>query len=157
MARFLVVLIASFSLLATPVAAVDSYEPTSPTNNNSSSSSEDTLIRNARAAISKKQWAKAIVELKKADKLNSKNADTKNLLGFAHRKMGQTRPAMRYYQAALRIDPNHKGANEYLGELYLTLKQPPKAQAQLAKLEKICGTGCAEYKTLQKSIAKYKK
>jgi hypothetical protein len=60
-------------------------------------------------------------------------------------------------KAALKIDPNHLGANEYLGELYLKLKQPAKANAQLAKLEQICGTNCAEYKDLAQDIAKYKK
>jgi Flp pilus assembly protein TadD len=155
--RFLAVLIASLSLLATPAVAVDYYEPATPTDKNTATSSEDSLIRSARAAISKKQWSKARQDLIKADKLNSRNADTKNLLGYVNRQMGQTKPAMRYYRAALRIDPNHRGANEYLGELFLTRKQPAKAQAQLKKLEQICGTNCAEYKTLQKSIAKYKK
>jgi hypothetical protein len=39
----------------------------------------------------------------------------------------------------------------------LKLKQPDKAKAQLAKLEQICGTNCAEYKDLANDIAKYKK
>ena len=71
--------------------------------------------------------------------------------------MNDTKSSMKYYRAALKIDPNHLGANEYLGELYLKLKQPAKAKAQLAKLEKICGTDCAEYKTLSRNISKYKK
>ena len=29
-----------------------------------------------------------------------------------------------YYEKALSLDPRHKGAHEYIGELYLKLKQP---------------------------------
>ncbi len=147
------------SLLATPAVAVDAYPEPAPTasSNNSSVSAEAKLLTSARKSISQKKWSVARASLMKADKLNSRNADTKNLLGYVNRKMNKTKPAMRYYNAALRIDPNHRGANEYLGELYLMLNQPAKAQAQLQKLEQICGTNCREYKVLSKAIAKAKK
>lgn len=147
----------ALGVLAGPAIAVDYSTPTTPTDESSANNAEAQLLKSARGAISKKQWAKARADLIKADRLNSRNADTKNLLGYVNRKMGQTKPAMRYYKAALRLNPDHRGANEYLGELYLMLKQPTKAQAQLKKLEQICGTSCPEYKELAKSISKYKK
>ena len=52
--------------------------------------------------------------------------------------------------------PNHRGANEYIGVAWLRVKQPAKAQEHLARLEKICGKGCDEYKDLAKAIADYK-
>lgn len=158
--RFLKICIASLlalGVLAGSATAVDYSTPTTPSGESSANNAEAQLLKSARTAISKKQWSKARADLLKADKLNSRNADTKNLLGYVNRKMGQTKPAMKYYKAALRINPSHRGANEYLGELYLMRKQPAKAQAQLKKLEQICGTSCPEYKELAKSISKYKK
>lgn len=145
-------------LLATPAVAVDAYPEPAPTKSSSTSvSAEGKLLASARKAISQKNLSKARADLLKADKLNSRNADTKNLLGYVNRKMNKTKPAMRYYRAALRIDPNHRGANEYLGELYLMLNRPAKAQEQLQKLEQICGTDCREYKVLSRAINKVKK
>ena len=54
------------------------------------------------------------------------------------------------------IDPNHKGANEYLGELYLKLDQLEKAEAQLARLDDICTFGCEEYNDLKAAIETHK-
>ena len=48
----------------------------------------------------------------------------------------------------------HRGANEYLGQLYLKTGKMKEAQAQLAKLQKICGKGCEEYESLRTAIAK---
>jgi protein involved in temperature-dependent protein secretion len=53
---------------------------------------------------------------------------------------------------ALKLDPNHKGANEYLGELYVDMGDMAKAQAQLAKLQQLCPSGCDEYSELKKAI-----
>ncbi len=65
-------------------------------------------------------------------------------------------PTETYYDQALTIDPKHKGANEYLGELYLKLGQLEKAEAQLARLDDICTFGCEEYDELKAAIETYK-
>jgi tetratricopeptide (TPR) repeat protein len=155
----------TLGLSSSPGMAADPYTEPAPAATTESKTNKKTkakdsvesLLKSSRSSISKKKWAQAKKDLIKADKLNSKNADVKNLLGFVTRNMNDTKSSMKYYQAALKINPNHLGANEYLGELYLKLKQPAKAKTQLAKLEKICGTSCAEYKTLSRNIAKYKK
>jgi len=155
----------TLGLSSSPAMAADPYTEPAPSATTESKTNKKTkakdsvesLLKSSRSSISKKKWAQAKKDLIKADKLNSKNADVKNLLGFVTRNMNDTKSSMKYYQAALKIDPNHLGANEYLGELYLKLKQPDKAKAQLAKLEQICGTNCAEYKDLAQDIAKYKK
>ncbi|HEV2038937.1 MAG TPA: hypothetical protein VGT81_02645, partial [Casimicrobiaceae bacterium] len=58
------------------------------------------------------------------------------------------------YEEALRLDPQHKGAHEYLGEAYVIAKNIPKAQEHLAALEKLCGRSCPEYKDLDEAIRK---
>ncbi|HEX6690811.1 MAG TPA: hypothetical protein VF110_06650, partial [Burkholderiales bacterium] len=59
------------------------------------------------------------------------------------------------YNEALRIEPKHKGANEYLGEAYLMVNNLPKAKEQLSALDKICFLPCKEYNDLKKSIADF--
>jgi hypothetical protein len=58
---------------------------------------------------------------------------------------------------ALKINPNHKGAHEYIGEAYLMDGKPAEAEAHLAKLEQICGNrSCEEYQDLAKAIGEWK-
>ena len=113
----------------------------------------------ARAAIKAKDWQKSISELSLQAKEKPGNADTYNLLAYSLRK--QATPdlpkAFEYYRMALKVDPKHKGAHEYIGEAYLMDKQPAKADEHLASLKTICGnTTCEEYQDLAKSIAAYK-
>ena len=62
-----------------------------------------------------------------------------------------------YYEKALSLDPPHKEAHEYIGELYLKLKQPEKAKEHLAKLDSICFFGCEEFDELKEAIRITKK
>ena len=67
------------------------------------------------------QYEQAISLLQNATAKKAGNADIQNSLGFANRKLKRYDAAMRHYKAALQIKPDHRGANEYLGELYLEL------------------------------------
>jgi tetratricopeptide (TPR) repeat protein len=110
----------------------------------------------AKLKIGAKDFVSAIVLLEEVDRLQPSNADTNNLLGFAHRKIGKLDKAQAFYQKALSIDPKHRGALEYQGELYLLLNKPTSAKTNLGKLKVICGTKCGEYVDLQKAISAYK-
>jgi hypothetical protein len=55
----------------------------------------------------------------------------------------------------LALNPDHRGANEYLGELYLELGNPDKAREQLAKLQGLCPKGCPEYDDLSKAVGAF--
>lgn len=83
------------------------------------------------------------------------SADILNYLGFTNRMIGRYSTSMGFYQQALKEDPDHKGAHEYLGELYLNLHDLTSAQGQLAELTRLCPSGCDELDTLTKSIASY--
>ena len=111
----------------------------------------------AMKLIKKKSYSLAIENLLKAEKYNKKDADIYNYLGFSHRKIGDLEKAALYYNKALTISPNHQGALEYQGEMFLTLGQLPKAEANLKKLGKLCFLGCKEEKMLKESILKFKK
>ena len=106
--------------------------------------------------IKGEKYDEAIPLLKQVVADNPKDADAWNYLGYASRKLGRKEDAMGYYQKALAIDPKHKGAHEYLGELYLQLDDLPKAEAELATLKTLCPGGCEEVEELEANIADYK-
>lgn len=105
--------------------------------------------------IHHEQYGDAIPHLQNALEQKPHDADILNYLGFTERMIGNYNYSMAYYQKALTEDPDHKGAHEYLGELYLDLKDLPNAQAQLAILQKLCDGDCDEVAALTKSIATY--
>ncbi len=80
------------------------------------------------------------------------DSDTLNYLGFAHRKLGRNEDALRYYEEALELEPEHLGANEYLGELFIQTGELDKAATQLEILTKLCGS-CEESEMLAEAIS----
>jgi tetratricopeptide (TPR) repeat protein len=104
--------------------------------------------------LNAKNFKLALADLKVIDSEFKNNADVNNLLGYSSRKLKQYKPAARYYEKALRIDPNHLGAIEYQGELFVLTNKVSAAKRNLAKLEKLCGLKCGEYLDLKKAIGK---
>ena len=110
----------------------------------------------ARTLVQQKKWSTAVDELKKLNATGS--ADWNNLMGYSLRKglPPDYAGADKFYSEALRIEPKHRGALEYSGELYLITGDLPKAEQRLAMLDKVCTLSCEEYADLKKSVAKYK-
>ena len=75
-------------------------------------------------------------------------------LGFATRKLGDYENGEKYYLQGLEIDPNHKGINEYLGELYVATNRMDLAKERLKVLE---NCNCEEYQELKEVIEGTKK
>ena len=107
--------------------------------------------------ISNGNYQLAIKYLLKAATTSPKNPDVYNLLGFSHRKLDKVEEAFKYYNRALKLNPRHRGANEYIGELYLRTKNLSKAEEHLEVLDDVCFFGCDEYDDLKDAIEKYKK
>jgi len=80
------------------------------------------------------------------------NPDIMSLLGFSYRKTQNYEDALTFYEWALKAEPDHRGANEYLGELYLETNQFDKAVEQLQILDNLCRTNCKEYTKLKQMI-----
>jgi tetratricopeptide (TPR) repeat protein len=114
-------------------------------------------FENGKAAIAAKQYTNAIGWLKRAVAAEPNNPEAYNLLGYATRKSGDPNGSLQYYQKALSLDPKHLGANEYIGEAYLMLDQPQRAEEHLARLGQLCTFGCKEERELKAAIANYKK
>ena len=116
-------------------------------------------LAEARKAIDLKDWDRAVGLLTRAVRTDSSNADAFNLLGFSYRKQGKAQlpKAFEAYRQALRLDPGHRGAHEYLGEAYLLDEQPAEAERLLIRLEALCGNRrCEEYVDLAKAIGAYR-
>lgn len=103
------------------------------------------------------KYHKAIDQLHNVLDEDPDNPDIMSLLGFSYRKTQNYEDALTFYQWALRVEPKHRGANEYLGELYLETNQFDKAMHQLEILDGLCAFNCKEYSTLKKAIDTYQK
>ena len=101
-----------------------------------------------------KRYEKALKLLTKSNIEKPNNADTLNYLGFTTRKLGDFSNGEKFYLEGLAIEPNHKGINEYLGELYVATNRINLAKERLNILE---NCDCEEYNELKKIIAGTKK
>ena len=116
-----------------------------------------THINAAKKFEEKNKLKKAKKKYEKAQKLliqsNQKfpnKVDTLNYLGFTTRKLGDYENGEKYYLQGLKIDPNHKGINEYLGELYVATNRHNLA---VKRLEVLKNCNCKEYEDLKAIIA----
>ncbi|MBX9727640.1 MAG: tetratricopeptide repeat protein [Sphingopyxis sp.] len=110
-----------------------------------------------KKAVAAKDWPGALKALSAAVKKEPDNADIHNLLGFSYRNSGQMDLAFQHYDRALKIDPRHLGAHEYVGEAYLMTNNLAKAEEHLAALKRHCSRVCEERDDLEKAIAAYRK
>ena len=128
----------------------------SSSSSSSSSSPTDKAYKKAVSLIEADNCTAALPILEQVVVDNAKSADAWNYLGFCNRKLGHFETALQYYDNALAIDPEHLGANEYMGELYLQMGQLAKAEERLKVLDGACFFGCDPYDELKQAIADYK-
>ena len=106
----------------------------------------------AVALINERRYEDAVAKLQAASATFGQHPGILTYLGFANRKLGRFEVAKNYYQQALRVAPDHKGATEYVGELMVERGDRAGAAKMLAKLERICTFGCAEADELRRWI-----
>ena len=98
-----------------------------------------------------KLYNSAYKQLLEAYKIERRNPDILNYLGFTLRKTGNFEQAEKYYLQGLEIKPDHNGINEYLGELYIQTNRIDRAKERLAVLQ---NCNCEEYNELKTLIEK---
>jgi tetratricopeptide (TPR) repeat protein len=138
-------------LCAVPTVMARAVETTPAVNK------EDSDFVAGKKAIVRKEWKAAVEALLKAEPRLPENADLQNYLGYAYRHLNELEASFKHYKEALRIDPKHLGAHEYIGQAYLKAGQPEQAAQHLATLETLCGKSCEEYRDLAKAIVAYNK
>ena len=141
--RYLLTLVLTVGLVSATMAA------------GSTSSSKPSKLEAAEQEIKAGNYSRAIELLQKAVASDAQNADAWNYLGFSQRKLEKFDQALGAYRKALAIDPDHRGANEYLGELYLQTGELEKAKERLRKLDDVCFFGCEEFDDLKQAIKAY--
>ena len=146
------------TLFVTLMLTTNSHAAGSSSSSSSSSNYDKAvkLIKSAKKYELKEKVDKAKKNYEKAQKLliksndkNPNNADTLNYLGFTTRKLGDYENGEKYYLRGLAIEPNHKGINEYLGELYVVTNRINLAKERLEVL-KDCS--CEEFDELKAVI-----
>ena len=149
----ILLLLVSFNVSGAGTESSNSDSTTTPDQINS-------LYELAEKHIYNKKYDKSLKLLKKLTKredLGTRRADIYNLLGFSYRKLENPEldKSFAAYMMALEIDPEHVGAHEYLGELYLMRDQKNQAMRMLSKLENLVGKNAEEYKDLLQAIENY--
>ena len=137
-------LVIGASVAATGALAIDNI-----------TSKDAPYLASMRAKIEAKDYMGALAELTPMLETNQ-HADVYSLMGFALRKTSDYKQAYTFYRKALDFDPEHKGALEYLGELYVETGQVDKARENVVLLQKLCPVGCEELMDLQEAIASAK-
>ena len=149
----ILLLLVAFNVSGAGTESSNSDSTTTPDQINS-------LYELAEKHIYNKKYDKSLKLLKKLTKredLGTRRADIYNLLGFSYRKLENPEldKSFAAYMMALEIDPEHAGAHEYLGELYLMRDQKNQAMRMLSKLENLVGKNAEEYKDLLQAIENY--
>ena len=136
-------------MLALPSPALAASDPVTAPN--------DPVLEKVTAATKNQDWASAQAMLRDALSADPQNASYHNLYAYSVRKGAS--PDMnlvfKHYNEALRIDPKHRGAHEYIGEAYLMVGNVAKAKEHLAQLDKLCFFSCSEFSDLKKAISDY--
>ena len=117
------------------------------------SAAESEAFQQAAKLIEAEDYAAALPVLQRLAPEMPDNADVYNLLGFAYRKTGDLDQSAAAYERALFLQPDHLGALEYQGELFLTLGDLKSAEANLARLALLCASPCEERDDLADAIA----
>jgi tetratricopeptide (TPR) repeat protein len=117
----------------------------------------DPDFKAGKTALAAEDWRRAIAAFELAALRDPQNADIQNYIGYGYRRLRQLGPAIGHYQQALVLNPRHRSALEHLGEAYLVLGEPAKAEQLLGALENLCLIPCEEFDDLKRAIAAYKK
>ena len=163
--RFLTLAICAMALIAVPVinnaraAGGDSPAPATDSSSSkdkkkksdkNSSIDDPKFIEGYRAAYAtiydRNDYTSAIAQLKALGQ--DDRADVANLIGYSYRKLGEYKVSQAWYQRALQADPNHVRTWQYYGLWQLEQGNRDQAQYHLGRIKQICGTDCAEYKSL---------
>lgn len=118
---------------------------------------KDPALAAIQAAVARSDWTQARALARAGIEKDARNAEYHNLYAYAIRKGANPEMDLvfKHYNEALRLDPRHRGAHEYLGEAYLMVGNLAKAKEELKALDDLCFFSCQEFTMLKKAIADY--
>jgi hypothetical protein len=107
--------------------------------------------REAYATIYDRQdYAGAIEQLKALG--HDDFANVANLIGYSYRKLGDYKLSQVWYERALKSDPDHVLTWQYYGLWQIEQGNRDQALYHLSRIAAICGTECAEYRSLAAAL-----
>ena len=119
-----------------------------------SSLGDPAFVEGYRAAYAtiydRNEYADAIVQLKALG--HDDHPNVANLIGYSYRKLGDYKLAQAWYERALKADPNHVLTWQYYGLWQIEQGNRDQAQYHLNRIAAICGTDCAEYRSLAEAL-----
>ena len=137
-----------------PTPPADSSKDKKKKNDKGSSIDDPKFLEGYRTAYTtiydRHDYAAAIAQLKVLGQ--DDRADVANLIGYSYRKLGDYRLSQVWYERALQADPNHVRTWQYYGLWQLEQGNRESAQYHLSRIKQICGTECAEYKSLAMAL-----
>ena len=129
--------------------------------------SSDSEYADGKEAFEAGEWRQAINWLNKVVARRPWHDNAHNMLGFSWRQIGDYDRAFIHYYEALRLNPRHRGALEYLATTYLELGRIDEANATAIRLTEVCDfsvmafdnqgwkSGCEELQILKAAYAKH--
>jgi tetratricopeptide (TPR) repeat protein len=166
--RMLALAMYSVALIAAPLASANANGGESPSPppksdvkknrkpNKTSSIDDPRFIEGYRAAYTtiydRNDYTAAIDQLKALGQ--DDRADVANLIGYSYRKLGDYKVSQIWYERALKADPNHVRTWQYYGLWQLEQGNRDQAQYHLSRIGELCGTDCAEYRSLAAALEK---
>jgi tetratricopeptide (TPR) repeat protein len=124
--------------------------------NKQSSTVDPAFAQGYRAAYTtiydRNEYADAIVQLKALG--HDDHPNVANLIGYSYRKLGDYKLSQIWYERALKADPNHVLTWQYYGLWQLEQGNREQAQYHLSRIAAICGSDCAEYRSLAAALEK---
>ena len=137
-----------------PSPSTDSTKDKKKKHDKSSSIDDPKFIDGYRTAYAtiydRHDYASAIAQLKALGQ--DDRADVANLIGYSYRKLGDYKVSQVWYERALKADPNHVRTWQYYGLWQLEQGNRDQAQYHLSRIRDICGSECAEYKSLAMAL-----
>tara|TARA_A100001037_G_scaffold285343_1_gene292568 strand:- start:1907 stop:2374 length:468 start_codon:yes stop_codon:yes gene_type:complete len=111
----------------------------------------------AQKHVQAENYKEATTLLQRVVAAQPQNVNAYNLLAYSQRKSDDLKASLVNYKKALAMDPSHKDAHEYIGELYLRLGDLASAEKHLNRLNQLCLFGCEQLDELKAAVAAYKK
>jgi len=104
------------------------------------------------AVYDRTDYASAIEQLKALG--HDDHPNVANLIGYSYRKLGDYKLSQVWYERALKADPNHVLTWNYYGLWQIEQGNREQAEYHLSRIAAICGTDCAEYRSLAEALEK---
>jgi Flp pilus assembly protein TadD len=109
--------------------------------------------REAYATIyDRNEYAAAIEQLRGLG--HDDHPNVANLIGYSYRKLGDYKLSQVWYERALKADSNHVLTWQYYGLWQIEQGNREQAEYHLSRIAAICGTDCAEYRSLAEALEK---